>query len=79
MINHTQLSFTYNSHGYMLTYKEKPIGGAGVSPSGKRRNGAMVKADLLIYRESAQQCIKDIKDGRGQKRFLTQIINIDKG
>ena len=77
-MNTTQLGFTYDSLGYMLTYKGKNIGGACVVPSGRvRRNGAIKAADLQMHHTCAKVCVDDIRAGRGQQRFLDVIAKID--
>lgn len=69
------LSFTYDPTGYMLTYKGKPIGGAGTkAPSTHWRHR---RADLKMYREAAQRELSHLAAGRGQARFLKAIDIIE--
>jgi hypothetical protein len=69
--------FTYSHKGYMLTYKGKPIGGAGTLPTGKPKHWKHQRADLKMYREDANREIQDLLQGRGQARFLKVIKEID--
>lgn len=49
----------YNHFGYMILYKGKPIGGAGVKERRRRR-----PSDLLYNKQQAGVTINAILDGR---------------
>lgn len=77
-MENTDITYTYNSDGYMLYYKDKPIGGAGVKPHWvTRRAWQAVRADLEDNREYARMEKNNILAGKGQKRFMDVIARID--
>jgi hypothetical protein len=71
------LGFTSDSHGYMLTYRSRPIGGAGTMRKGGARNGAMKAADMRMHRESAERDIAELRAGRGEARYREAMTRID--
>lgn len=74
-MNVSELKFTANAHGYMLYYKERPIGGAGTR--GKPLHWKHAQANVKGFGQDAQREIEAIKQGRGQARFLEAIARID--
>lgn len=71
MINPNDLSYAYNTKGYMLYYKNHPIGGAGISPFAKG-----CKANLKLFRQEAETDRQMILNGNGQKRYYKEINKI---
>lgn len=71
------LTFTYNQDGYMLYYRDKPIGGAGVGKRQKPLRGRQVEACRKEYREMATREIDLLISGNGQQRFMDVIARID--
>lgn len=77
----TDFSAKVTSDGYMLSYKDKPIGGAGARAadrdSGSRRTAAIKQADVKMYKEMADRDIDALVAGRGEARYLNVIKSID--
>ena len=48
-INPNDIHYSYNTRGYMMYYKDKPIGGAGISKDAKG-----CRANLKLFREQAE-------------------------
>lgn len=72
-IKKEDLSFVCSELRYMLFYKQRPIGGAGVDLS-TRKGGHERRAKLLQEnREAAEREINALIEGRGQPRFLMAI------
>ena len=72
MINEKDISYSYNTKGYMLYYKNKPIGGAGID---KHAKGC--RSNLKLFREQAEHDKRAILNGYGQKRYLECIDEIE--
>lgn len=68
----SDLHYEYNTRGYMLYYKGKPIGGAGIGPEAKGCG-----ANLKLFRECADREKKNIIDGYGERRYYDAMRKID--
>lgn len=73
MFNEKDFHYIYTRNGYMIYYKDKPIGGAGIAVSAKGRFD-----NLKIFRKAAEYDLYNILRGRGLKRYLDIIDKIDK-
>ena len=69
-------SYTYNAEGYMLQYKGKNIGGAGILGKFSGRGRAVTK-QMQYYAEQANEEIQLIINGNGQARFYEVIRRIE--
>ena len=67
------LSFTFDACGYMLYYKDKPIGGAGTKERGRK-----LASNIEFYRGQAQLTMNMISQGRGPHHIMEAIKTIDK-
>ncbi len=69
--------FTYEAtaNGYMIFYRNQPIGGAGVGPRTKPLHWRHARQNVKDFAESAQQSIDALLAGRGEPRFLGSIAN----
>lgn len=47
-INPNDIHYSYDTRGYMMYYKDKPIGGAGIS-----KNAKGCRANLKLFKEQA--------------------------
>lgn len=74
-IPHKDLRYTYNCNGYMLYYKNKPIGGGGSNPD-KPRRGAAVKSNEEFFRTQAMVTMNQICEGRIHPYMKQAIIEI---
>lgn len=72
MINANDISYSYNTRGYMLYYKGKPIGGAGID-----KNAKGCRSNLKLFKEQAELDKRAILNGYA-KRYLDVIADIDK-
>ena len=48
-INPKDIHYSYDTRGYMMYYKDKPIGGAGISKEAKG-----CRANLKLFKEQAE-------------------------
>ena len=71
-INEKDLWYEYSTRGYMLYYKDRPIGGAGISKSAKG-----CRDNLKLFKEQAEMDKRAILKGYGQ-RYLEAIAEIQK-
>lgn len=72
----TQLAFTADAWGYLLTYRGQPIGGAGLA----RRDPMHwrhARANREEFASDARRDIEHLKRGTGQPRYLDAIRQID--
>ena len=69
-------SYTNNAEGYMIQYKGKNIGGAGILGKFSGRGRAVTK-QRQDYAEDANREIRLIISGNGQARFYETIKKID--
>lgn len=72
MINANDISYSYNTKGYMFYYKGKPIGGAGID-----KNAKGCQSNLKLFKEQAELDKRAILNGYA-KRYLDAIADIDK-
>lgn len=72
-INPNDIYYSYDTRGYMMYYKDKPIGGAGI---GKEAKGC--RANLKLFKEQAEIEKRRILSGLISKYMLEQIQKIDK-
>lgn len=72
MINANDISYSYNTKGYMLYYKGKPIGGAGID-----KNVKGCRSNLRLFKEQAEFDKRAIINGYAN-RYLDVIADIDK-
>ena len=56
------LSYSYNSKGYMIQYKGQNIGGAGTN-SDKNAHWKIQKKDRAMYKQEAETAIDNIVNG----------------
>lgn len=75
-IQDKDLTFTYNEYGYMLYYKNKPIGGAEARPDRPYRGMAVV-SNRDYYRGQAQLTMNQISQGRVPHYMAEAIKNIE--
>lgn len=77
-MNREDFSYHATAEGYMLRYKGKDIGGAGImgkySGYGRQRT-----AQMRSYIEACEREINLICNGQGQPRFMQAIRDIDEG
>lgn len=71
IISRNDFHYSFDTKGYMIYYQNNPIGGAGID---KQCTGC--KANLKLFKESAEQDINNIMKGRGQTRYLNEINKI---
>lgn len=67
------ITFTYNTKGYMLYYKGHCIGGAGID---KHAKGC--RSNLKLFRECAEQDKRKIVTGHGSRYYLYEIEKYQK-
>lgn len=74
----SDLTYTANANGYMLYYKGKPIGGAGVVlPRDRPLRGNQARNNMCNFAEDARMEIHALDAGRGQQRFRDAMLRID--
>lgn len=71
-INPSDIHYSYDTRGYMMYYKGKPIGGAGL---GKGVSGC--RANLKLFKEQAELEKRRIVNGLISKYMLEAIQKID--
>lgn len=71
MINPNAITYTYNQQGYMLYYKDRPIGGAGTD------NEKAHYSNRKLYKEQAELERQRLLNGLGRKDMLDAIKEID--
>ena len=69
----TDITYSYDTRGYMMYYKGNPIGGAGIAKSAKG-----CRANLKLFREQAAATKRELLLGRGSKYMLDEIAEIDR-
>ncbi len=72
MINPNALTYTYSSKGYMLYYKDIPIGGAGTDTEKKPH-----RSNVRLYKELAEIDKQRLLNGIGSKLMYDAIREID--
>lgn len=76
VLREKDFSYTYNAEGYMIQYKGKNIGGAGIIGKSKSRGKAR-QADLNMYRGQAENDIAAILTGSGSLHYWDAIEKIN--
>lgn len=71
-INPNDIHYSYDTRGYMLYYKDKPIGGAGL---GKGVSGC--RANLKLFKEQAEIEKRRIVNGIISEYMLKKIQKIN--
>lgn len=71
MINPNAITYTYTRNGYMLYYKDRPIGGAGTD------NEKAHLSNLKLYKEQAELEKQRLLNGICNKYMLDAIQEID--
>jgi len=72
MIEAKDIHYEYNNRGYMMFYKGKPIGGAGIS-----REAKGCRSNLKLFRDSAENTKRAILAGRIDAFMREEIVKID--
>ena len=72
IINPSDIHYSYDTRGYMMYYKGKPIGGAGL---GKGVSGC--RANLKLFKEQAEIEKRRIVNGIISEYMLKEIKKID--
>ena len=76
MTGYRREDFTFNAdaNGYMLFFRGKPIGGAGVKlPRETRLHWKHARANIQEFAGKAGSEIQLLPEGRGQRRFIDAI------
>lgn len=68
----TDISYSYNTRGYMMYYKGKPIGGAGISKTAKG-----CRSNLKLFKDAAEATKRQLLRGTGDSYMKAQIKAID--
>lgn len=71
-ISASDIHYEYNTRGYMMYYKGKPIGGAGI---GKEAKGC--RANLKLFRDYAESTKRSILNGHIDAYMRDAIEKID--
>lgn len=71
-INPKDIHYSYDSRGYMMYYKDKPIGGAGISKTAKG-----CRANVKMFKEQAEYEKNRIIRGVISSYMLENIRKID--
>lgn len=77
-IKESDIHYEYNSFGYMMFYKGKPIGGAGVSKSCYSKKRAS-RSNTKLFRDYAEATKRQILNGHIDKYMLDEIKKIESG
>lgn len=72
-INANDIHYECDTKGYMLYYKDEPIGGAGID---KYTKGC--RSNLKLFKEAAAYDKRRILSGYGGKRYMDYIEAINK-
>ena len=73
-IDPKDLHYEYDSRGYMIYYKNKPIGGAGISKNAKSH-----PSNIKLNKNSAEATLQGILHGRIDRYMLDEILTIQNG
>ena len=71
-IAESDIHYEYNTRGYMLYYKGKPIGGASID-----RNAKGCRANLKLFRECAESTKRQILAGHIDTYMTEAMEKID--
>ena len=69
-IDPKDIHYEYSTRGYMLYYKDKPIGGAGIASSAKG-----CRSNLKLFKDLAEKAKRDVLNGY-EPRMQTEIRRI---
>lgn len=72
-INPQDVHYEYDTRGYMLYYKDQPLGGAGISKYAKG-----CRSNLKLFKDSAEIEKRNLLNGRGRPDMLEIIERINK-
>lgn len=67
------IHYTYSTRGYMMYYKDQPIGGAGIDKYAKG-----CRSNLKLFKESAEATKRGLVAGRGDTYMKACIMEIDR-
>lgn len=73
-IDVNDIHYEYNTRGYMLYYKDLPIGGAGVD-----RHAKVSRSNLKLFRDCADRTKRQICAGYIDNYMWDQICKINNG
>lgn len=73
MLNAEDIHYEYNTRGYMMYYKGKPIGGAGIS-----REAKGCRSNLKLFRDYAESTKRAMLSGHIDEYMKKQIEKIDR-
>jgi len=73
----SDFNYTYNARGYIILYKGKPIGGAGILPSARGPRGRAVQKQLDDYQRQAEARIRNLLTGNTGRLMGEAIRKID--
>jgi len=69
--------YSYDSYGYMIQYKDRNIGGAGVDrKTAKALRGRAATKQREDYALMAESTIQDLIAGRGHQYFRDNILKL---
>ena len=71
-ISESDIHYEYNTRGYMMYYKGKPIGGAGISKEAKG-----CRSDLKLFRDIVESTKRKILAGHIDAHMRDVIRKID--
>lgn len=57
-IDPKDVHYEYNTHEYMLYYKDKPIGGSGI-----RKSARSCRSNLTLFKDLAEKAKRDVING----------------
>lgn len=67
------ISYYYNAKGYMMTYKGRPIGGAGID-----RTARGCRSNLKLFKQAAETTKSELARGGGSEYMKACIMEIDR-
>ena len=67
------ITYTYDTRGYMMYYKGQPIGGAGID-----RTARAHRSNLSIFKRSAEATKRELVAGLGGEYMKSCILAIDR-
>lgn len=71
-VNESDIHYEYNTRGYMMYYKGKPIGGAGIDRSAKG-----CRSNLKLFRDYAESTKRQILAGHIDAHMREAMEKID--
>ena len=67
------ITYTYNTRGYMMYYKDRPIGGGGIAKDAKG-----CRSNIRLFRHYGETTKRELVAGGGSKYMKDLILAIDK-